>query len=132
TFKNSVTEPGEDDRERVGMRGAGVQEVDVQPVDLGAELRQRGEPRLDHPPVVLLGLLGPVTAQLPQAGERDPLRPVADRPVTRVRYAPGGAGGPACPGRPPEGRRAGRAAPRRRRPRLGPPSSAGAGSISPG
>jgi hypothetical protein len=35
------------------IRGADMQEVDVEAVDLGQELRQRIQPRLDIPPVVV-------------------------------------------------------------------------------
>ena len=45
---------GHDERERIGMRRADVEEVDTEPVDLGPELRKRVQPRLGRPPVVPL------------------------------------------------------------------------------
>ena len=42
-----------DDRKGVRMFRTHVNEVDVEPVDLGDELRQGIEPRLDVPPIVL-------------------------------------------------------------------------------
>jgi hypothetical protein len=52
---------GDDDRQRVLVSGADVDEVDVQPVDLGDEVRQGGQLGLAPAPVVLLR---PVTRQL--------------------------------------------------------------------
>jgi hypothetical protein len=52
TFSSSMTEPGHpwvnDDRQRVLVRRADVDEVDVQPVDLGDEVRQ-GARASPHP-----------------------------------------------------------------------------------
>jgi hypothetical protein len=72
-------------RQRVLVPRPDVDEVDLDPVDLGRELRQRVQSRLDLAPVVL----GP-----PVAGERlqrrqlHPLRPVGDelfgRPAGRL------------------------------------------------
>jgi hypothetical protein len=54
TFSSSMTEPGHpwvnDDRQRVLVRRADVDEVDVQPVDLGDEVRQ-GARASPHPRV---------------------------------------------------------------------------------
>ena len=58
------------------VRGPHVQEVDAEPVDLGAELREPVERGFSGPPVVVVG---PVPAQLLRVRERDPLRPVVDR-----------------------------------------------------
>ena len=63
----------QDQRKRVGRGRPDVQEVDREPVERRAELRQRVEPGLGSPPVVLLG---PVAAEVLQVGERDALRPV--------------------------------------------------------
>src|SRR3712207_7896617 len=49
-------------RQRIRMTGLDVDEVDLDPVDLGHELRQRVQPRLQPPKVVLAR---------PVAGERD-------------------------------------------------------------
>ena len=65
----------QDQWERVGNGRADVQEVDLEPVERRAELRQRVQPCLGSAPVVLLG---PVSAQVLQVGERDALRPVCD------------------------------------------------------
>src|SRR5918993_1276720 len=43
----------DDDRQRVLVFGAHVEEVDVQPVDLGDEIRDGVQPRLAPAPVVL-------------------------------------------------------------------------------
>ena len=66
---------GHDQRQRVLVLRAHVDEVDLDPVDLGLELRQRVQLRLACAPVVL---------RLPEAGERlgrrqlDALRPIVD------------------------------------------------------
>ncbi len=56
-LSSSITEPGqpwrEDDRERVLVFRADVDEVDVEPVDLGAEVRQGAQPSLAPAHVVL-------------------------------------------------------------------------------
>ena len=44
---------GDDDRQRVRMLGAGVDEVDVDPVDLRHEVRQRREALLERTPVIV-------------------------------------------------------------------------------
>src|SRR4029450_14155015 len=63
---------------------ADVEEVDVHAVDLGNELRERVQARLDPPEVVLVQ---PVTGERLQGLELDPLRPVGDefcaRPTRR-------------------------------------------------
>ncbi len=43
----------DDHRQRIVLPGPNVDEVDVDPVDLGDELRQRVQPRLHLPPVVI-------------------------------------------------------------------------------
>jgi hypothetical protein len=70
----------EDKRQRISLRRTDVEEVDLEPVDLGAELGQRVQARLARPPVVTVG---PVRAQLLQVGKRDALRPVVDRLAVR-------------------------------------------------
>src|SRR4029450_2147994 len=59
---------------------ADVEEVDVHAVDLGNELRQRVQARLDPPEVVLVQ---PVTGERLQGLELDPLRPVGDELCAR-------------------------------------------------
>ena len=44
---------GDDQRQRVRLGGADVEEVDVLAVDLGRELRMGVDPSLGSPPVVL-------------------------------------------------------------------------------
>ena len=79
TLRNSTTEPGQPwvmtSGTALGVRGTDVDEVDVEAVDLGPELREAVEPGLRRRPVVLVE---PVPAQLADVGERDPLRPVVD------------------------------------------------------
>ncbi len=65
---------GQHQRGRVEMRGADMQEVDVQPVDRGQELREVVQPRVGGRPVVVLK---PVPAQFLEVGQRRALRPVA-------------------------------------------------------
>ena len=43
----------DDQRQRIFMFRTNVNEVNVQPIDLGDEIRQRIQPRLDLAPVVL-------------------------------------------------------------------------------
>src|SRR5262249_28417304 len=62
------------------MLGADVDEMNVDPVDLGDEVRQGVEPRLDLAPVVV-GL--PVTHEVPQHRERYALAVVVDRLLVR-------------------------------------------------
>jgi hypothetical protein len=64
---------GHHQRERVLVRGPDVDEVDVEAIDLGSELRKLVKPRLRSSPVVLVL---PVGAQLPHIVQRNPLRPV--------------------------------------------------------
>ena len=52
-----------------------MDEVDVHPVDLGRELRQRVQPRLHAPEVVLVR---PVVRERPGRRELDALRPIRD------------------------------------------------------
>jgi hypothetical protein len=70
------------------MRRADVRELDVQPVDLGDELRQLVERRLDLAPVVVCA---PILDERLELGQLDTLGPVADgllvRPPCR-RHAP--------------------------------------------
>ena len=61
--------------DRVGVRRALVDEVDVDTVDLGHELVEPVEPRLARGPVVLVG---PVPAELLHVCQRHALRPVVD------------------------------------------------------
>jgi hypothetical protein len=76
---------GQDQRQRLIVRRAGVEEVDVQPIDLGPELRDRVQPGLGGAPVVARA---PVVAELLDVGERDALGPVVDglllRPASAV------------------------------------------------
>ena len=44
---------GDDERQRIFMLGANVNEMNVQPIDLGEELGQRIQPRLSLAPLVL-------------------------------------------------------------------------------
>ncbi len=70
----------DDQRQRVLVLGPDVDEVDVEPVDLGDELRQRVEPRLARPPVVVGP---PVARELLHQCERHALRIVGDRLALR-------------------------------------------------
>ena len=63
-------------RHGIGARRGLVQEVDIQPIDLGDELPDRIQPRLASPPVVTGP---PIGDQLPKRGKRCALRPVVDR-----------------------------------------------------
>ena len=67
---------GDDQRHRLRMRRAGVDEVDAEPVDLGRELRKAIERRLALPPVVLLA---PVAADFLDPFQRRALAPVVDQ-----------------------------------------------------
>lgn len=58
------------------MGRADVQDVEPEPVELGAELGQAVQPLLGRPPVVALA---PVAAELAQIRQRDTLGPVGDR-----------------------------------------------------
>ena len=80
TLPNSTIEPGQPCVMTSGSAsvagGADVQEVDVEAVDLGAELREAVQPGLARPPVVVLQ---PVPAQFAGVVQRYPLGPVAHR-----------------------------------------------------
>jgi hypothetical protein len=64
-----------DQRQRVLVRRLHVDEVDLDPVDLGPELRERVELRFGLAPVVVGG---PVPRELLQRRQLDALRPVRD------------------------------------------------------
>ena len=64
-----------DQRQRVLVRRLHVDEVDVHPVDLGLELRQRVQPRLAPAPVVLRR---PVAGELLDRRQLHALRSVRD------------------------------------------------------
>src|SRR3954471_20598097 len=66
----------DDERKRVLMPRADVDEVDVQPVDLGQEVRQAVQPGLALAPVVVRP---PVAGELLHGRERHALRVVVDR-----------------------------------------------------
>ena len=68
----------DDERQRVLVLRADVDEMDVQPIDLGDELRQRVQPRLDLAPVVFRR---PVARELPASSR-------AARPANRPRRFP--------------------------------------------
>ena len=65
----------DDDRQRILMLRADVDEMDVQPVDLGDELRQGVQLRLDLAPVVLGR---PIARELLHGRELDALRLIRD------------------------------------------------------
>jgi hypothetical protein len=69
-----------DQRQRVLVLRLDVDEVDLHAVDLGRELRQPVEPRLD-PPEVVLGR--PVASQLFHRRELDALRAIVDELLAR-------------------------------------------------
>ena len=79
TSSNSRNDPGppvgEHEGQRAGVRGAGVDGVDAQPVDVDPDLGQRGQARLGGAPVVAVP---PVVDEVAQVGEGDALRPVVD------------------------------------------------------
>src|SRR5262245_59207005 len=60
-----------------------MDEVDVHPVDLGLELRQRVQPRLD-PPEVVVG--APVAREFPQRRQLHALRPIGDELLAGPAY----------------------------------------------
>ena len=66
----------DDDRQRILMLRANVNEMNVQPVDLGDEVRQGVQPRLDLAPVVLRR---PIARELLHRRERHALRVIRDR-----------------------------------------------------
>src|SRR6476620_7785612 len=67
---------GHDQRQRVLVLGPDVDEVDLHAVDLGDELRQRVQPRLDAPKVVVGR---PVARQLLNRRQLHALRPISDK-----------------------------------------------------
>src|SRR5262249_54759649 len=72
----------EEQRKRVRIARARMDEVDRLAVDLGAEVRKLVEPRFLRPPVVLVT---PVLHQLPQVVDGNPALPAA--PLDLVREA---------------------------------------------
>jgi hypothetical protein len=66
---------GDDERQSVLLGRPHVDEVDVEAVDLGQELREGVEPRFEPPEVVFVG---PVPDELTHRGQRHPLREVGD------------------------------------------------------
>ena len=71
---------GHDQRQRVLVLGPDVDEVDVHAVDLGDELRQRVQPRLDPPEVVLRR---PVARELLNRRQLHALRPILNELLAR-------------------------------------------------
>ena len=67
---------GDDQRHRLGMLRADVQEVNAEPVDLGGELRKAIEFRLARAPVIFLG---PIAADILDPLQRRALAPVVDQ-----------------------------------------------------
>src|SRR5262249_5081515 len=83
--RGSITEPGRpavghDQRQRVLVLRAHVDEVDVDAVDLGPELRQRVQPGLDPADVVVRR---PVAGERLDRRELDALRAVGDELLAR-------------------------------------------------
>ena len=66
----------DDDRQSVGMLRTHVNEVDVEPIDRGDELRQGVQPRLHLSPVVIGR---PIVRELLHGRELDALRRISDR-----------------------------------------------------
>ena len=66
---------GDDQRHRFRMRGADVQEVNAETVDLRRELAKAIEQRLAAAPIIVLR---PIAADVPDPAERDALAPVVD------------------------------------------------------
>ncbi len=66
----------DDQRQRVRVRRLGLDEVDVEAVDLGQELRERVQPRRQPSEVVVIG---PVASELPGRREGHALGQVGDR-----------------------------------------------------
>ena len=79
TLWNSTTEPGQPwvmiSGMRLRMRGAHVQEMNVEPVDLRSELRKAVEQRFATAPIIVLS---PVLADLFDPRQRHALAPVVD------------------------------------------------------
>jgi hypothetical protein len=65
----------DDERQRILVRGADVDEVDVQSVDLGDELREGVQPGLTRAPVVVGH---PVAGELLDHGQRHALGLICD------------------------------------------------------
>ena len=66
---------GDDDRQRIRMTGAEVDELDVEPVDSRDELRKTVQFRLHLSPVIVRA---PVANELLQLGQLRALRPIGD------------------------------------------------------
>jgi hypothetical protein len=66
---------GEHEWQGIGVGRPDVEEVDPEPVDLGAELGERVQPGLGGPPVILLR---PGAAEFLEVREGNTLRPVID------------------------------------------------------
>ena len=66
---------GGDERQRVGMGRAHVDEVDSEAVDLGPELGQAVQPCLGGPPVIPIG---PIATEILEVRAWHPLGPVLD------------------------------------------------------
>ena len=66
---------GDDQRQRIGVRAALVDEMDIKPVDLGDELIEAVQAGLASPPVIPVG---PVAGEFPDVVQRNSLRPVLD------------------------------------------------------
>ena len=79
----------DEQRQRVLVRRLDVDEMDLEPVDLGLELRQRVQPRLDLAPIVLVG---PVAGEGVDRRRLDALRRLRDElpagPLRRGKAAP--------------------------------------------
>jgi hypothetical protein len=71
---------GHDQRQRVLVTRLHVDEVDVNPVDLGRELRQRVQPRFDAAEVVVGR---PRSCELTQRRQPHALRPIFDQLLAR-------------------------------------------------
>src|SRR5215212_8197107 len=65
----------DDERQRIFMLRTGVNEMNVESIDLGDELRERVQPALDLAPVVLCR---PIADEILDRGERDALRKIGD------------------------------------------------------
>ena len=79
---------GQQQWHRTGLWRADMEEMNVEPIDLGDELPQSVEPRLASPPVIARA---PIGGEILQHGQRRTLRPVVDRlalgPTGRVEPA---------------------------------------------
>ena len=60
----------DDDRQRVFVGRPDVDEVNIEAIDLGEKLRQRVEPRLESPEVIVVG---PIPNKLLHRGQRHAL-----------------------------------------------------------